>query len=759
MSEKNIDATSEATAEKQAIDRRTYLKLAGVAGSGLGGGVGVGALGSEFSTPARAAQTIVDDFSDSNLSGRYKFDQRGATTSVTTVSSSVTSGADTNVLQMEGGDTVMHAFKGDGDTNLNAYPSKGDTFSCWMRGTNGTELMNFSYGAEDKNNKYYVQFNMDSSHLGLFKYVNGSGQSLAGDWSISGLEANAWYEAEIQWTNNDKHTVTLRQNGSEVTSFSYIEGDSDPRFTANGVGFSGYLSSGETAQFDYATTSGSSDSGSSKNNYQFVDSFEDGKLDAYSFDKGESGASVVADGDYTGSNSLGGSYGGYQSLKLSGEDTEMISTSGLPEYPAAGDTFGCWVMAVDGSEFINITYGVQDHLHRYFIRLHFGNDRFKLYRYEDWDGHPLAKDTTGFSLSRDEWHWVEVDWKTDGTHEAYLYDVNGNLLSEISGSDSTWNSGGIGFDGYFASSGGTVYFDDFTLGKHSADWQGGWGTQPLDAYDYTTINGSKNVSYFEYFINNVSRGRATQTLSDGSTVEYLDLVYNIGGLFHTYKQDPEFDDTKEAKYLHPINSQRRNEISIEVQNADSKYMDKGFDYIKRPAGYTYTSWRNQQEWRRWIDNNLHTVEGQDEIENALERNDNISSANLIPEYLEVLVAMYGFASIPISGPLITAADVLIAAAELAEALSEQDCGLNSVYSDQKLTKAGLVWDYCGDYPLTSVTTQYIVRLPLDDSATVKVQIKAGDGGGKYPADETGVWTIDYNGDGNVPQPTGHTTDT
>jgi hypothetical protein len=191
MSEKYNRGKEKNNEQSNGLDRRSYLQLAGAAGTGLGTGLGMSGLSSEFTTPARAASVVVDDFSDTNLSDRYVFENRGATTGVTSVSSAVTSGADTNVLQMEGdGNTRMNAYKGDGDADLKAYPEPGDMFSCWVRGLNGTEIMNFKYGVRDADNKYYVQFNLDSAHVGLFKYINGSGQSLAGDWSNSTIANN-----------------------------------------------------------------------------------------------------------------------------------------------------------------------------------------------------------------------------------------------------------------------------------------------------------------------------------------------------------------------------------------------------------------------------------------------------------------------------------------------------------------------------------------------------------------------------------------
>ncbi len=67
-----------------------------------------------------------------------------------------------------------------------------------------------------------------------------------------------------------------------------------------------------------------------------------------------------------------------------------------------------------------------------------------------------------FTRSQDAWYRVEIEWTSGGIHALTLSDASGAQLASISGSDSTWSSGGIGFDAYL-SSGESVYFDDVTI--------------------------------------------------------------------------------------------------------------------------------------------------------------------------------------------------------------------------------------------------------------------------------------------------------
>ena len=203
-----------------------------------------------------------------------------------------------------------------------------------------------------------MKLNLAEGHLGLFAYDGGSGMTFTGDWNNSAIQnTTGWYKVEVDWTTDHTHTVTLYQNGSEVTSFSYTESSSDPQHTATGVGFAGFLSSGETAQFDYAMTTSGSDNSEPIGKYQTIVNFNKALgLSPFDFDRGEAGAEIIKASEYSGPNDLGGVYNGRQGLKLSGENTEMISTSGLQNHPSAGDTFSCYFMPTGGGDNFNTSW-------------------------------------------------------------------------------------------------------------------------------------------------------------------------------------------------------------------------------------------------------------------------------------------------------------------------------------------------------------------------------------------------------------------
>ncbi len=183
-----------------------------------------------------------------------------------------------------------------------------------------------------------------------------------------------------------------------------------------------------------------------------VDEFEDGNLSAYSFDRGESGASVVSSPVRNGDGAL----------SIANVATEMTSTDGLPAYPSAGDTVSYWLRGDGDAADTNLSYGVQDAKNRYFVRVDIANADLMLFRYEDDVTHRLASNSTGYTLSQGSWYELVVDWSEGGNHMATLRDADGNRIAHVTGTDSTWSSGGIGYDAYL-DCGQQVVFDDVAL--------------------------------------------------------------------------------------------------------------------------------------------------------------------------------------------------------------------------------------------------------------------------------------------------------
>jgi hypothetical protein len=435
--EKSLDSDRRDN-DKAKLNRRSYLQVIGSAGVATGLGVGATSLTTLGADRVRALSSvpcnIIDDFEDGELS-EYDFDRGSSGASIT--SSLTRSGS--NALEISETNTEMMSMEG-----LDYYPSAGDSFSTWVRGTNGADRINITYGVQSHRNRYFARVNIKQGHIALYRYEDGDATKLA-DKGIS-LAEDTWYEVEINWQTDGTHALTLYDDAG--SKLSHISG-SDSTWRSGGIGYDAYLGDGGTVYFDSVKMT------SGREVLEFervVDGFEDTGLTEYEFDGSSSGVTVV---DRP-------TWGGSGALKVDDVNRELISTSGLDNYPGAGDVFSCWVRGTDGADDVNFTYGVQDHDNRYLIRVDFTNDELALWRHENATSYVLAEQTSGFTLSEDTWYNVEVDWRESGEHVATLSDCTGTQIAQIEATDTMWSSGGIGYDAYLGD-GGTVYFDHVSI--------------------------------------------------------------------------------------------------------------------------------------------------------------------------------------------------------------------------------------------------------------------------------------------------------
>jgi hypothetical protein len=329
-----------------------------------------------------------------------------------------------------------------------------------------------------------------------------------------------------------------------VTSFSYTEGSDDPKFSANGVGYSAYLNSGETAQYDYATTSGSGSTGSSEPYYYLSENFEDRNLDnTYSFDRGRDGASITVwhDSTYSGPQPLGDTYYGTHALEISDSYTEMISMpgDGLDAYPSAGDTLSCYFMPTGGADNLNFTWGVQGHDDRYYVKVKPETGSMYLFKYKGGSGTVLDS-ASGISMSQDTWYWLEVHWGTDGTQTVELYDLPGNVLVTCQGTDSEWTSGGIGFDAYLGSE-SSVFFDSVKVGSYEGH-VGGWGPEVM-------ASPGKNPDYSSCCTLYEDSNFAFRPIGPNEN-DPEEFQFAFGGLFHTFVTDDDVEEPTADQIRH-----------------------------------------------------------------------------------------------------------------------------------------------------------------------------------------------------------------
>ena len=169
----------------------------------------------------------------------------------------------------------------------------------------------------------------------------------------------------------------------------------------------------------------------------FVDNFEDKDLKEYSTSGSTQVNSVAAyESDY--------------GLNLT-DNGGISSSKGLENYPSAGDSFEFYAYLTAESTVTRMNYGMQDSNNNYKVQLQDSNGGFIYNNFlvskSDGGSFSIIGQTGNGNqdIPVGEWLRVRVDWSSDGTHRARLFDSTGNKLADVSGSDSSFSSGSIQF--------------------------------------------------------------------------------------------------------------------------------------------------------------------------------------------------------------------------------------------------------------------------------------------------------------------------
>lgn len=173
-----------------------------------------------------------------------------------------------------------------------------------------------------------------------------------------------------------------------------------------------------------------------------LDGFEDNDISEYGGATGgfTTQSTTVKDGSYAlATSSPGGSH-----LSDTGVTTNQ------------GNTYRVWTRfgSSSGSEsFLFATQSETSTTDCYMVMLFQGGGEYRLYRY---DGSYNNIASSAISPSTGTWYEHKIDWATDGTITCTLLDSAGSQVVQISATDTTWTSGGIGFRG---DNGPSAYFD------------------------------------------------------------------------------------------------------------------------------------------------------------------------------------------------------------------------------------------------------------------------------------------------------------
>ena len=170
-----------------------------------------------------------------------------------------------------------------------------------------------------------------------------------------------------------------------------------------------------------------------------IDDFEDGDISEYgdlpnddlaSFRPDET--TIVKNGKYSLECATGGGA------------KQIHSITGLDYYPESESKFRFNSYA-DSTELVfGIRFAVKGEDNFYYLRYRTDTNEFQFYIRENGNYSLLAEDTT-VTIPVGEWLEIEVDWGSAGTIVMTLFNASGTQLSQISVTDNTFTSGGIGW--------------------------------------------------------------------------------------------------------------------------------------------------------------------------------------------------------------------------------------------------------------------------------------------------------------------------
>lgn len=369
---------------------------------------------------------VIDDFEDADMS-EYSGDT--SSTSIRnypvqngqkSLSITLNTGAEQNVVSNSG---------------LNYYPKDGDVYRYWTYISDDNVRSLHYFGAADLDNAYRVDVSEDADELSVSKLDTGSLNTLA--TASTSVGTSVWYQVEVDWTGTGFTVTLFDDSGNSLASVS----DADDEYTSGGVGWGvtpeGTQLTDDEVIFDFARTVTSA---------AVIDDFEDSNITEYNGDTGSASTDNRSNiptehGDFA--------------LKITGTATIQAPAGNLNNDASPGNTFKTQHYVTSGSISRHL-FGVQDASNHYFVEADSVNGDVRLAKVDGGTTSTITEDTSA-SVPTDEWSQFEIEWKSSGTIEVDYFDSAGNTVSSISGSDSTFTSGGHGWSEQGSSV--TSYFD------------------------------------------------------------------------------------------------------------------------------------------------------------------------------------------------------------------------------------------------------------------------------------------------------------
>lgn len=448
-----------------------------------------------------ATSSFIDDFEDADMS-EYSDPSNAATI------------VDYPVGQLQ------KAVRLDSDSNGGAqdavstsglpyYPTDGDTYRYNAYIPDETRAIHYFASDSSADNGYRVDVATSGDELVVYRVDGGSTTQLF-TVDLGTVPTNVYIEVEIAWSAGGGFTVEVfDDSGTSLGSGS----TTDSTYLSGGVGWAAATDSTleqKSAYFDFARTISSSN---------VIDDFEDQDIAEYS--GGTGSASVKSSAAIP---VYHGSYG----LEISGTATIYTAAGNLNDDAEAGDTFEAHLYLGAGG-IGRFLFGVQDGSNYYFVEADAANGDWHLGKVSGGTESTITEDTS-VTIPNSEWLTLQVEWTGGGTMTATLFDSGDSQLSQISGTDTSWTSGG---HGWAEAASGVTSYGDYALvtpggaqtssGDRSVGGIDDFEDNDLDEYDNTSdfaVNSTSPVKEGTYSMKQTLAGSTALTQSQAGLPRY-----------------------------------------------------------------------------------------------------------------------------------------------------------------------------------------------------------------------------------------------
>lgn len=389
----------------------------------------------------------IDYFEDADIS-----EYGGETTYFTVQQTTVEDGgyALEGQSHSDGTETVLVSGSGDGLPN---YPAAGDTWRWHAYLTDSGDVAVNRFGVQAVTTDpdgYRVQLSADADVIEVAYQLNGSYTELQQTPAPITGHLSEWLRCHVEWgTGGAINAYLYDAAGYEIGRNT---GASDSQWSSGGTGWGAFNSATQgTMYFDTARLLNAIQPAT------IIESFRDGDIAEYAGDT--LNFAVVSSPHVHAVNGLECQTG------IDGGTKGISSTTGLNAYPSQGDTFWTAFRHPATDHRLQAAFAVQSESATsdcYAIQSAADNGAFNIVKWSGGSFSTLDSATLDYSGYTGTWLHAKLEWGTDGSMQATLYDDTKTAIAgPIAATDTTWTSGGWGWRILTGLASDTVGYTDF----------------------------------------------------------------------------------------------------------------------------------------------------------------------------------------------------------------------------------------------------------------------------------------------------------